>query len=235
MTVALDAFTGAQNLASGAFTVDITAGQWVHTPVGTPRGVLFLCGQGAVGDQIASISYGGVDLIEVSPSPFDAIAGDEDGTLYCYFLGSGIPTGAVDVLVDTTNSAGKRGFLYTLTASGDTEVDSTQTLDVVVQNPSLTLATTASTNTWVAAYLRSGIDSINITPGTDFTEIQESDAGTWIHQSQYRTTNATGGNVTVDWGTNAVDDAQVFAVAIKESGGAAAPRNLRLTTSPRRL
>lgn len=220
MTIAYDA------VSSLSFTGDVTAGLWVHTPVGTPKAVIVLVGMNtSLVDQIASVSYGGVAMTEVSLSPLLGSAGDEDGMVYGYFLGSGIPTGAQDILVDTTSTAGKRGVAITCTAAADTAVDTTNTLDAVQANPSLVLATTASTATFIAAMLHTGLNAVgDFDKGADYTQLYENDLGTVCVGAQYRTTNGAGGNITVDWVAAGSDDAHVLAVAIKEAAAAAASK-----------
>ena len=210
MTVAFDAVTS--NNTAG----DVT---FAHTPVGTPRGVLYLCMQNSSADQIVSVTYGGVTMSEIGLSPLLGTAGDEPKTVYGYFLGASIPTGAQNVVVDTSSTSAKRHAVITMTAAGDTTVDATQTLDTVIQNPSLTLGTTAATDTFVVAAFGSGIDNApDITPGAAYTEVYENDVGTWVAAVQRRTSNPAGGNVTVDWTTTSSDDAYVLAVAVKEAG-----------------
>ena len=124
--------------------------------------------------QIATVTYGGVAMSAVSGSPLQGSSGDEPQTIYVYFLGSSIPTGVQNFIVDTTSTSAKSAVGVTLTAAADTEIDSTVTQDIVEANPSVDLATTASTNTWVAGALASGQDALaGVTPDAAYTQMFE--------------------------------------------------------------
>ena len=98
MTIAFDAFTQAECRDC----------HLSHTPVGTPRGVIYLMLQNTAADQVATrdLWRGGVD--RDPGSPLLGAPGDEDMTLYTYFLGAGIPTGVQSVVVDTTSDGRRR-------------------------------------------------------------------------------------------------------------------------------
>jgi len=215
MTIAFDAVT------TNNFTGDLTL---PHTPAGTPRGVLFLCAQNTASDQIATVTYGAVSMAEVTGSPVIGSAGDEPMIVYGYFLGAGIPAGVQDLVVDTTGTAAKSGVVVTMTAAADTEVDATAIQDAVEDDPTLQLNTTASTNTFVMAVLASGSNGLtDVTPDAAYTQLFESSqSGLRVMNHMRRTTNPTGGAVTVNWTTAAAEDAYILAVAIREAGGGGA-------------
>ena len=145
-------------IAFDAVTQISAAGDWTqaHTPVGTPRGVIVLMVQNTATDFVTSVTYGGVAMSEIAGSPLLAVSGDEDMALYGYFLGASIPTGVQDVINDTTSTPARSTVIVTVTAAADTEIDAVQTQDAVEADPSVDLATTASTNTFVVAALGSG-------------------------------------------------------------------------------
>ena len=217
MTIAFDAATTA------FFTGDLVGATLQHTPVGTPRGIICLIAQNLASDEITTVQYGGITMTEVTGSPLLGAAGDEPMTCYGHFLGAGIPAGVQNVEVDTTNTRAKTLMLISVTAAADTEIDATQTLDTVVQNPSLTLATTASTNTFDVAILGTGVNAVtNVAPGAAYTQRMEQAivGGARCSNGMNKTTNGTGGNITVDWTTDTSEDALVLAVAIREIAGA---------------
>lgn len=212
--------------ASSAPTAGTSDLSWTHTPVGTPAGVIVLVAQNVgVTDEVVSVTYGGTALGEVTGSPLLHTTGAEDGALYGYFLGSSIPTGAQTVLVDVNaTGSSKQAVAITLTAIGNTTIDTTATLDSgSATNPSVSLSTTASTETFIAAVLHSGLATMaSITPGADYTTLPEHDFGAQVAGWMRRTALATGGSVTVDW-TAATEEAGILAVAVKLLGTAIVP------------
>src|SRR5688572_13669586 len=114
------AFDAASNVAAGNGTLS-----WTHTPVGTPKGVLVLIASASLTDQVAAATYGGTAMTELADSPLLQTVGDEGGSVYGYFLGSSVPTGAQTVEVTVTGAASKRAVAVTVTAAGDTAVEDT--------------------------------------------------------------------------------------------------------------
>jgi hypothetical protein len=211
VTVAFDAQTNRGDAIDTTFT---------HTPVGTPRGVLFVCLHTIAQDQVISVTYGGVTMNEVSNSPFLAVAGTKPATAEVFFLGAGIPTGVQNVVVDRGGTSAGRLIVVSVTAASDTTIDAVATLDTVIQDPSQNIDTTAATNTWIMGALAfNGIDTSTVTTGTGYTQISETDIGTWVAHSQYRTSNGTGGTIACPWTTTLSSDACAFLVAVKDSGG----------------
>ncbi|HUW56670.1 MAG TPA: hypothetical protein VMZ92_08550, partial [Planctomycetota bacterium] len=70
---------------------------WTHTPSGTPRGVVVWT-VSASGDNCSNVTYGGVSMTEVTGSPNNKSSG-EGIRVQCFFLGSGLGTGAKTVSV----------------------------------------------------------------------------------------------------------------------------------------
>jgi hypothetical protein len=109
MAVALDA-TSAGAGGTGNFN-------WTHTPVGTPKGVWVVIPQDTgQTDEVTAVTYGGVAMERViAGSPTNPIfrdgVGGDDGGIYEYFLGSGIPTGAQTVAV-TVNGAEEEMYVH---------------------------------------------------------------------------------------------------------------------------
>ena len=221
MAIPFDATSGSQG------TGDLS---WTHTPVGTPKGVLVLITQATEADGVTAVTYGGVSMTEVALSPLLG----QSYTIFGYFLGSSIPTGAQTVAVTTSGTLARRGRAFTVTAdAATTEVEDTSTLsNASLDDPNVDLTTGVGVETFIAAYLVSGRDTgTGVSPGADYTQVDEDDEGTEITNVVRRTTNGAGGTVNVNWGTGAADTALILAVAIKESavggvtltgGGAAA-------------
>lgn len=223
MAVAFDAFT------KGSGSLDPTT--WTHTPVGTPKGVIVLIGSLNNSDIIVGVTYGGVAMTEVPGSP-NVLSGGETGSTYCYFLGSGIPTGAQTVSVDTTGAGGfVLGYSITLTASADTEVvDSDGTINSTASaNPSVTLSLGGRTCFAAIAFL-SGHDAVgSITQLSGWTNRDESDTGTrQIACYTYDTIGTT--DVTAGW-TQTSEDAVAMAIAVAEVAAVNATLSAALATA----
>lgn len=192
---------------------------WTHTPVGTPKGVIVLISQNAAaGDQVTSVTYGGVSMTEVAGSPLAKNLGDEDGALYGYFLGTGIPTGAQTVFVTVSVATNRRAVCYTVTAATDTEVEDTTATDLnAVANPSVNV-TLGGTGAFVAGVMHSGQDDItSIASAAGCTDVLEHDHGSTCSVWNRRTNIETGsGNFAVGW-TATIEDSGILAVAIREA------------------
>ena len=217
MTTAFDAFSKLHTTTAASGTLTGT-----HTPVGTPRGVLVLIhqsagGSGGDGDDVTSVKYGGVAMTRVATA---ADTAGETMRSYVYFLGTGISTGAQTVDVVYSGGTNTR-ILYctTITAAADTEVEDSEILQENQADPSMTLVTGSGVNCFCAGILASGRSThTNVTPGTDYTELDLTDVSSRASHVERRTNNSTGGNVTLNWGTAGVsDDVAAVGVAIKES------------------
>jgi hypothetical protein len=191
---------------------------WVHTPIGTPRGVIVLLTQatgGGVIEPVQSVFYGSVEMTEVSGSPNIKTTG-ERGSVFCYFLGSGIPTGPQTVtvngnIIDTTSRA---QYCYTLSASGDTVVQDVQVISSdSLSDPSVTLSL-AGNRCFCALAFVSGIpDPANIFPLNNWTIRQEIDHGS-LSSGGYSFDSIGTADVTAGW-TQTADDAVAIAIAVR--------------------
>ena len=210
MTVAYDNFSNGT-----AGTGDIS---WTHTPVGTPRAVIVFIAGIAGADEVSGVTYGGTAMTEMTGSPSSKATG-ETGTVYGYFLGASIPTGAQTVAMTSTAANLKSICAITLTGAADTEivdVDATISSDAVA-DPSVTLSL-ASRDSFCAIGLYSGQDAVTgITPLTGWTSRLEQDAGTEVvGYYTYDTVGST--DVTAGW-TQTSEDAIAIAVAVSEVAG----------------
>lgn len=209
MAVAFDAFTAnANQTADFAFN---------HTPVGTPRAVIvWVVETGATADHIAGITYGGDAMTEVSGSP-NILATGETGIVYCYFLGTSIPTGTQSVSVDTTATSNYIAYCVTLTAGADTEiVDSDGTINSTsITNPTATLSLSGKTS-WAGIALHSGAQAVGgITPSASWTSRSETDRG--ATQAACYTFDTIGtSDVAAGW-TQTTEDASAVSVAVSEA------------------
>lgn len=216
MTLAFDAFSESTS-DDPSFT---------HTPVGTPVAAVVLVMENGDGtDNVASATYGGSAMTEVALSPSLKASG-ETGAVYGYLLGSSVPTGNQTVAVDTIDGGSAyHTVCVTLTGAANVEVDDTSVFTSDAQDdPSVTLDTTASTNTFILAGLQSGVAApSSITAGTGYTAIGAgADLGAQSTFAIRRTDNGTGGSITVTFVTGGGgDDANILAIALKEAGGAA--------------
>lgn len=213
MAVAFDAFS--ENGSNS--TADPIS--WTHTPVGTPRGVLVFVNQNSTGlNDLDGVTYGGVAMSAVSSSPLFG-SGGEPATIYGFFLGSGIPTGAQTVSVDVNSvTAAKRASCFTLTASANTEVVSVATINTDPgTNPSTTVSLSGRT-CFVAAGIGSGQGAVaDLTPLANWTSRVEPDFGSRTG-AVYSYDVIGSSDVTAGW-TQTAEDAYMLAVAISEVTG----------------
>src|SRR3990167_4562810 len=120
MTVAFDKWTDA---ASGSFT---------HTPVGTPRAVVFVMMSNGSSDP-TSVTYGGVAMARVLRA-FDSVG--ETGVGDMWFLGANIHTGPQTV---TTDSSGDGRGCLSFTAAADCEVIASAKIETDQADPQIAL------------------------------------------------------------------------------------------------
>lgn len=207
--------------AVGSQPTQTTSPTWTHTPVGTPRGILVFVLQYATGaDDVTGVTYGGVAMTELSSSPLLHSSG-ETFTVYAYFLGASIPTGAQAVAV-TGSSSNKVGVSFSVTASVDTIVENHSAFinSDSQANPSATLGLNGKT-CFVALGAMSGHNGVASTsPSANWTSSFEdvSTGNTQVSLSyRYNTIGST--DVTVGW-TQTAEDATSIAVAITEASSA---------------
>lgn len=193
--------------------LSVLSASWPHTPVGTPKGfTLLIVGNATASDSVTNVTYGGVTVPRVGA--VSHVTGAEDAYLYIYHLGIGVPTGAQTVAVTTTHTDWS-ALAYTQTASANTTVDVTATLDSGgTADPSVTLNTT--TDTFICAVLHSGQNSTGgHAPDAAYTEDQPEDYGSQTASFVHRTTNPAAGAIAVSW-TATSEEAGIVAVAIKD-------------------
>jgi hypothetical protein len=214
VTIAFDAFASS--------TANVGNLTWTHTPVGVPRGILVLINQdgNTATDTVTGVTYGGVAMAEVALSPLLHDAGAEDGAVYGYFLGTGIPIGAQSVVMSSPLTT-KRCGSYSYTAANDTEVENTAVLNSAgVANPQVVLTTTRETA--VAATIISGQQApTSLAPLTGYTMVLEQDYGNQSGEWIRGTANFAAGSPTPGW-TATIEEAGVIAVAVAEIAAAAA-------------
>lgn len=226
MAPAYDAFSDA-----GEFTAATDPKTWTHTPVGTPRGVVvFIQQTGTSSDFVnGTVSYGGSALTRVPTNGFAQDTAIEPASIYAYFLGSGIPTGAQTVSIDhdTGIFGTKHAICVTLTGAQDLEVVASGKLENDAANPSIALDSGAKTAIKLFN-LYSGRDALaNITNTAGMTRIAASKyaAGNFCYVYGYRTTPGSGSETVVQ--TAASDDVAMIGLAIAEVDVVAPPSSSR--------
>lgn len=149
-------------------------GNWNHTPVGTPAGVIVMIAQGeGTEDQVVGVTYGGAAMTRLD---FHSEAGGGDPTAsYVYFLGTGVLSGVQNVAVDINNTRNWAGTCVTVTAtSGSTEVDIDTGGNGTTANPTLTLDYTDGLADWIALVCFSdgagAVTGVSINTGTSLYE-----------------------------------------------------------------
>ena len=189
-----------------------------HTPIGTPRAVVvYIYGAATTSDQVDGVTYGGVSMTEVTGSPVLDSGGDS-GSLYAYFLGASIPTGEQTVEVTTSGTSEKLVVILTLTGANDTEIVDSDTMDNdSISNPSLTLSP-GGVDCFITFVGMSGATG---DPGarTGYTQRHTSTYTTSRRYLTYTKDALSSTDVTdVGWDQSA-DDANMIALAIRESAG----------------
>lgn len=215
MVVAYDAPSDA-----GEFTAATDPKTWTHTPTGTPRGVIvFAQNTGTAADWInGAVTYGGVALTRVPTNGWAVDSAAETASIYAYFLGSGIPTGAQTVSIDHDNAifGTKWACCITLTGAADLEVVASGKIEADTANPSITLD--SGSRTAIKLFnLFSGQDAIaNITNPAGITRVYAAKYASEIRCRVvgYRTTPASGSEVVNQTATS--DDCAMIGLAIAE-------------------
>lgn len=230
MAIAFDAASAAHSGTSSS-TGNFS---WTHTPVGTPRGVLVLITLNAEAiDEISGVTYGGVAMAEITDSPLLHATGAEDGALFGYFLGSGIPPGAQTVAVTVSGSTrAKTAEAITVTAARDTVIDDTGTFESGGSaTAQVTLATTADAVCAAAAH--SGALTSGLNEDGNTTEIRLTTFTGSFSLAYGRRTTSGPGSFTLGW-TSGSDEQAVLAAAIVEaqpSGSAASSAKPQATAT----
>lgn len=188
---------------------------WTHTPVGTPSAVLCCLVSLNDGDAVNTITYGAASLTEVALSP-NAKATGEDGSVYCFFLGAGIQTGAQTVSISVNGADIKAATVVTLTAGANTEVvdtDASINSDSLL-DPSSTLSLSGRTSFAMIAFYSGQNATSGFAPLANWTSRQEASGG--IESAGFYTFDTIGtSDVTAGW-TQTAEDAVAISVAISE-------------------
>jgi hypothetical protein len=207
--------------AVGSQPTQTTSPTWTHTPVGTPRGILVFVLQYATGsDDVTGVTYGGVAMTELGTSPLLHSTG-ETFSVYAYFLGTSIPTGAQSVAV-TGTASNKCGVSYSVTANTDTKVENSSAFinSDSQANPSATLGLNGKT-CFVALGAMSGHNGVaSTTPTAGWTSsFEDVSSGVTQVSLAYKYDTIGSSDVTVGW-TQTAEDATSIAVAITELANA---------------
>lgn len=221
MAVAYDNFGTS---AAGTTTRTISG----FTPVGTPRAAIVFIIQNNQTDEISTVTYGGVEMTEVTGSP-NAKATGQVGTVYAYFLGASIPTGAQDVVANASGTTGtKQSFVISLTADANTElVDQDATINTDSQeNPAVTLSHAGRTCFDCISFISGQLAISGITPLTGWTSRNETDGGPFCYAVYTHDTPGTS-DVSAGW-TQTAEDALAIALAVSEvQAGGSTPVRVR--------
>ncbi len=222
MTVAFDAFS---NVAAGTGELS-----WTHTPVGTPRGIIVhVVEDVSNSDGVTGVTYGGETMDEVTGSPNVLVANAKSS--HCFFLGTGIPTGAQTVVVSVDDTNPKRAGAISLTADADVEIiDTDATINgSAEENPSGTLSLGGRTCFASIAFVSGQSVPTNITPLTNWTDRLEHDFGS--NTAGWYTLDTIGSSdVTAGW-TQTSAHAVAISLAVSEVEGAAEDRLIGMVYS----
>lgn len=190
---------------------------WTHTPTFTPRGVVVQVFATTQSDIITGVTYGGEAMTRVN---FANHTTYQWATITTYFLGSDVPTGAQTVAVSQSSGSTKAAVCHTLNGPGDLAVDAEGVAEGSDDSPTVTLATTASTDTLIYGGWHSTADLVSeFTPDSGFSVLATHQMGASSSAASIdKDTLGTGGNIDVG-GTQDVAESWVFsAVAVKAAG-----------------
>ena len=189
---------------------------YTHTPVGTLRGITVFVVTAASGDTVTGVSYGGVGMTRVTRIQD---AGGETGSVYGYFLGAGLPTGAQTVSVSFTGSTGHCAASVGVTAAAgfDTAVHNTGSLaNVSIVNPVVTIPITEAS--YIGGALFSGQGAVaQISPGGGYLGIVEYDFG--ASTAGFERASALVGTDASFGFAQTADDAVILGIAVMELAG----------------
>jgi len=225
MAVAHDAsaesHAGTTGSASEAF-FDFTI-----TPVGTARGLLVFTFVNANADNALSVKIDPTGANTDVPAVSGGRAVDtatEPGDCKAWFLGAGLPAGAMTIRVNRTNNANVMyAVAVTVTAAGDTQA---YTPGIVLLQEDGTLAEQSvddgspGTNSLRYAGINSGL-AAPPAQGTNSTTTQSIDFGARV-ASLVRENTAGQGSRSVGWSTATSDDRAAVHLAVREPPPAAA-------------
>jgi hypothetical protein len=236
-----DAATASSITASGG-----SAPSFTHTPVGTPKGVLVYAIENAAAStitaEITGCTYGGIAMTQVANSPAQNTAATEDGLVYGFFLGSGIPTGIQTVTVQASGSVNQK-VAVAITVSdpgtGTTRIAGTAALAGLASGgPFMEVDVNAGIRGSVVYGGLHTTDSTVATttqPGQSYTEINEGDFGTQGYNVARRTLEGATGTIGVNWLHTGVGEAGgALAVAIEGVPSLALPHPVHHMTRLRR-
>lgn len=218
--------------ANSGVSTGTTTWSWTHTPVRRPRGILvFIVENVGVSDVISDVTYGGVPMTRIGYCIANTA---EPGSVYAYFLGSGIPNGAQTVEVTVSSgTTSKAAISFSVTGEGDTIVGGvamvfTKAGATTIANPSMTVRS-------IPGYVQclglgavfSGVNAPgSITPGSGYTDdggALNADFGTQTCKFEYGTALTDPGvDVVVNW-TIAAEDCAAIGVALYDVGLFVAP------------
>ena len=215
-SVAIDSF---HSSSAGTGTLTVTA---TPTNDGEITGVVvaIVTDDNTLGTtEVDAVTVEGLDVPEVAPTS----GSTSGGASVIHALGSGIPTGPLDVSVTVTAPTAKRAGVWLLYGEGDVSVDTFDSL--FVPNTTLgemALVPTVDDTIILSAAWESDTDVANISPGTNYTNDLEHDFGTNTAAWQHRTTNPVAGSMNVSYaGVNATNDYNIVAVAMRVGVGVA--------------
>lgn len=222
MAVAFDAQT------MGPTFTTTSPNTFLHTPVGTPRGVVVCVTLSVAADTVSAVTYGGVAMSQILNI---SDAGGEGGRAYVFFLGASVPTGAQTVSIAHSGGAfNKAGSAVTATAAADTEIGDSDSQSGPIDDPSITLTTTPVS-------LRVGAIHTGLNALADFTETAGfTNIGGYSNNfrsaKHSRETTPASGAVNYGFTTPNASDLDLVGVAVQEVAAPpvpTAPSNLAAT------
>ena len=208
MTISIEAVTDITRAGEGTYTATLDAGT-------DPKGVLVLSSGGQDnGRPTGPASWDGTNLASI---PEGFIGSLEVGSVYGWFLGSGLTSGSATFTFTSSPWTGVFSVIF-LNGAGDLEINDVVTVDNTTGTNHTTTLALSSIESFIAQACFYGNNLTTNATSTGFTRRAAQNNG--ANASFIDTYNTIGtSDATVGFtGTNS-DDGYVLAVAINEVGG----------------
>jgi hypothetical protein len=212
--------------AESASTADLASGaNHSHAgAAGARAAIVCIADSGASTQRVTGVTYAGVSMAQIQ---FNSDT-SELGTTSIWWL-DGITGGTQNVVV--THSGAIRIAVYTVTVAAlqNVAVDANTGADTTTTaNPAWNMTTTASTTTFCAEVLHSGLQTMTTTPATNWTAATTTnlDRGAIGWGAARRSPLPTGGVVACGWTAATSDDWCGSSAAFKEVAPPAATPSL---------
>lgn len=205
--------------ADGNSGAPLADDSWTHVVGAGARCGVVLVIQSQGSQETVTATWDGASMTPLTV--VDGSAAAEAAFIYPFIITGALGSGSKTIAFDGSGANVKVGASFSLIADADCEVDDSDSLVSSSQDdPSIAL--TASASAWTFAALHSGLGTAsNVTAGADHTKTHGVSMTGDTGNFERRNSAASAGGVTVAFTTTAAEDAVMYAVAVRESSGAA--------------